>query len=202
MRCSTACGISTALLFFLEAACAALCAFCLGGMAEEQGNQAWLGDGQVGAVQWRHTGGSGGGGVQAAAGRNAACAMTSAAYCECVAGNAGPRRVGRAPVTAPCRCFEALSGHRACPDAIKGAVWCRCTARGAERRPSGCMGSLHLLRPLAKPHHRSAGALAHPIGSLKGPQTRASCANPLPSPVQALSGSRAPGCSYRSLGSG
>lgn len=46
MRCSTACGISTALLFFLEAACAALCAFCLGGMAEEQGNKAWLGMGR------------------------------------------------------------------------------------------------------------------------------------------------------------
>ena len=32
MRCSWACEISTALLFFLEAACAALCAFCLGAM--------------------------------------------------------------------------------------------------------------------------------------------------------------------------
>lgn len=98
--------------------------------------------------------------------------------------------------------FEALSGRRACPDGIIGGAWCRCAARGAERRPFGGMGSLHLLRPLAEPHHRSAGALSHPIGSLTGPQKRTSCENPLPSPVQARSGSRALGSSSRSLGGG
>lgn len=66
MRCSTACGISTALLFFLEAACAALCAFCLGGMAVE-GDEG-SGTGAAGRASAGGGSGGGGGGGEKAAG--------------------------------------------------------------------------------------------------------------------------------------
>ncbi len=101
MRCSTACGISTALLFFLEAACAALCAFCLGGMAAGASARVEH-ECTMGRRASAGGGGGSGGRVCTAAAWNVACRLALSAHCAAFQFSRSLLQAVRTPDTAPC----------------------------------------------------------------------------------------------------